>query len=618
MKRLLIIALTLTALTGCQKQDEVVQTPVTEPEKDYVLADLALSIPAYKAGTRLTAGVVQTEASMFRGISKLSIIPFTASGKVGKDDNPSIYSSGNTPPDPMAAAASPAAQRYFYYQKFYLSRGVRSFLIYGQAAQETDASPKTRYGSLLTNVGGVKTPEFPNRLTDSPSALNFELEPIYPYDNTTVPTEATLLANYLTQIANTKASDGSWSWKGTTDPQLKTLYQSFINQDVNNTQSEVFDVIAGSSVNIKAYVEKLRADMNSLAPQHDIGTEERSIIEGVRSRLTSYSEELNGKLLSVSTDVNGQIYLGGNFSNYPANIGLPDGAAVLQWTELENGTYAFVPQTEATTLASISGINRYAYPAELYYQCNSTIRTSNEEVPPGNYTGKTWPEVLNMYSSGTAVSSNTKSVAIEETMQYAVAHLSAQVYATAEKLRDGDHREITIGANDFPITGMIISGQNPVGFDFKPETAETGEDREKFVYDSYLRDQNGETLYLTTTPTDAFHSLVLQTKERENISVILELRNDSQNTFKGLSGYVFPGTKFYLAGKIVLPTNNITEDYQKRVFTQDYTTTVGMKVETLAGAYNVMPNIQSERLEISVKMDLKWIQAEPESVELGD
>ena len=612
---MLIIALTLTALTGCQKQDEVVQTPVTEPEKDYVLADLALSIPAYKAGTRLTAGVVQTEASMFRGISKLSIIPFTSSGKVGKDDYPSLYRTENTYQDLMANDQDSPEQRYFYYQKFYINRGVSSFLIYGQAAQEQN---KAYYGSLLTNVKGETTSGIPNSLMSRPSALNFELEPIYPYDNTTVPAEATLLADYLTQIANTKASDGSWSWKNSGDLQLETLYQSFINQDVNNTQSEVFDVIAGSSVNIKAYVEKLRADLNSLAPQFDPGTKERSIIESVRSSLTGYSKELNGKRLAVSIDDNGQIYLGGNFSNYPANIGLPDGAAVLQWTELENGTYAFVPQTEATTLASISGINRYAYPAELYYQCNSTIRTSNEEVPPGNYTGKTWPEVLNMYSSGTAVSSNTKSVAIEETMQYAVAHLSAQVQATAPTLRDGDHREITIGANDFPITGMIISGQNPVGFDFKPETAETGEDREKFVYDSYLRDQNGETLYLTTTQTDAFHSLVLQTKERENISVILELRNDSQETFKGLSGYVFPGTKFYLAGKIVLPKKDNPADFEKRVFTQDYTTTVGMKVETLAGAYNVMPNIQSERLEISVKMDLKWIQAEPESVELGD
>ena len=43
-----------------------------------------------------------------------------------------------------------------------------------------------------------------------------------------------------------------------------------------------------------------------------------------------------------------------------------------------------------------------------------------------------------------------------------------------------------------------------------------------------------------------------------------------------------------------------------------------MKVETLKGAYNVMPNIQAERLEISVKMDLKWIQTEPTSVELTE
>lgn len=602
-------------LTGCQKQEEVlVDTSTPEPEKDYVLADLALSIPASTAGTRLTAGVVQTEPSMFRGISKLSIIPFFSSGKVGKDDSPSYYSTGNTYRDLMSTEQD-AEQRYFYYQKFYLSRGVSSFLIYGQAAQEQN---KAYYGSLLANVRGEITSGIPNRLMTRPSVLNFELEPIYPYDNTTVPAEATLLAGYLTQIANVKASDGSWSWDNARNEQLRYLYQSFINQDISNTESDVFDVIAGSSANIAAYVEKLREDLNNLASQYEFGSEDRDVIEGIRSRLTGYTKELGDKRLSVSTDGNGRIYLGGNFTDYPANIGLPDGAAVLQWTEQENGTYAFVPQTEATTLASISGINRYAYPAELYYQCNSTIRTANEEVPLASYTGKSWPQVLNMYSSGTAVSSNTKSVAIEETMQYAVAHLSAQVYATAGTLQDGEHASITIGANDFPITGMIISGQNPVGFDFKPETAETGEDREKFVYDSYLRNQSGGTLYLTTTPTDAFHSLVLQTKERENISVILELRNDSQQTFKGLSGYVFPGTKFYLAGKIVLPKKDNPADFEKRVFTQDYTTTVGMKVETLAGAYNVMPNIQSERLEISVKMDLKWIQAEPTSVELTE
>lgn len=620
MNRLLIIiGLTVLILTGCQKQDEVVvDTPTPEPEKDYVLADLALSIPASTAGTRMSDAVVQTTPSMFRGISKLSIIPFSTSGKVGRDDIPNYYSSGNTYQDLMAENAS-AEQRYFYYQKFYLSRMVSSFLIYGQAAQEDHASPKTYYGSLLTNVDGVKSSAFPNRLTETPASLSFELEPIYPYDNTTVPAEATLLADYLTWIADTKASDGSWSWKNyNANVTLHNLYESFINKDIGNTESDVYDVIAGSSANVRAYVEKLRADLNTLAPQYEIGTEDRSIIDAVTSRLASYSKELGGKQLTVTTDVNGRIYLGGNCTNYPANIGLPDGAAALQWTDLGNGTYAFVPQTEATTLTSISGINRYAYPAELYYYTNSTIKTSNEEVAPESYANKTWEQVLDMYSSGTAVSSNTKSVAIVETMQYAVAHLCAQVYATSGTLEDGNHQDVEVGTNNFPITGMIISGQDPVGFDFKPETAETGEDRELFVYDSYLKNSSGGDLYLTTTQSDAFHSLVLQTKERENISVILELRNDSQQTFKGISGYVYPGTKFYLAGKIVLPTTNITEDYQKRVFTQDYTTIVGMKVETLKGAYNVMPNIQAERLEISVKMDLKWIQTEPTSIELTE
>ena len=618
MNRLLIIiGLTVLILTGCQKQDEVVDTPSPEPEKDYVLVDLALSIPTSTAGTRMTDAVVQTAPSLFRGISKLSIIPFSTSGIVGRDDQPNYYGSGYTDPD-WTEGASPM-QRYGYYQKFYLSRTVSSFLIYGQAAQEDHASPRTYYGSLLTNVGGEKTSVFPNRLTETPAALSFELEPIYPYDNTTVPAEATLLADYLTWIADTRASDGSWSWKNTADERLHNLYESFINKDIGNNESDVFDVIAGSSANVRAYVEKLRDDLNTLAPQYEIGTDDRAIIDAVTSRLASYHKELGDKQLTVTTDLNGRISMvGSNFQNYPANIGLPEGAAALQWTDLGNGTYAFVPQTEATTLASISGINRYAYPAELYYYTNSTIKTSNEEVAPESYANKTWEQVLDMYSSGTAVSSNTKSVAIVETMQYAVAHLSAQVYATSGTLKDGNNRDVEIGTNNFPITGIIISGQNPVGFDFKPETVETGEDQELFAYDSYLKNSSGGDLYLTTTPSDAFHSLVLQTKERENISVILELRNDSQQTFKGISGYVYPGTKFYLAGKIVLRTDNITKDYQKRVFTQDYTTIVGMKVETLKGAYNVMPNIQAERLEISIKMDLKWIQSGPTTIELED
>ena len=170
------------------------------------------------------------------------------------------------------------------------------------------------------------------------------------------------------------------------------------------------------------------------------------------------------------------------------------------------------------------------------------------------------------------------------------------------------------------MTGIIISGQNPVGFDFVPETADNGEDQEYFVYDRYLN--NGQPLYLTETETttNPIQTLLLQTKNQEDISVILELQNNSNQDFKGESGIVYRGTKFYLVGKLSLKKLNLTgtEDYKKRIFTQDHTSEVTMVVKTLANAFNVMPNVQSERLKVSVEMNLKWIQAKPGSIEFEE
>ena len=39
---------------------------------------------------------------------------------------------------------------------------------------------------------------------------------------------------------------------------------------------------------------------------------------------------------------------------------------------------------------------------------------------------------------------------------------------------------------------------------------------------------------------------------------------------------------------------------------------------TLVNAFNVMPNVQADRLQVSIEMDLKWIQTEPTNVELTE
>ena len=109
------------------------------------------------------------------------------------------------------------------------------------------------------------------------------------------------------------------------------------------------------------------------------------------------------------------------------------------------------------------------------------------------------------------------------------------------------------------------------------------------------------------------------------MNVILELLNTGDD-FKGYEGgIVYKGTKFYLVGKIDLKNVNkddaygaLDADIKSRVFTKDHTTSLNMVVKSLAQAYNVMPNIQSDRLELSVQVNLKWTQATPTTIEFEE
>ena len=102
---------------------------------------------------------------------------------------------------------------------------------------------------------------------------------------------------------------------------------------------------------------------------------------------------------------------------------------------------------------------------------------------------------------------------------------------------------------------------------------------------------------------------------------MLELENQSGKNFKGEDGIVYKETKFYLTGQVKLSEGSDTgvsasekEDVKKRVFTQDHTTTVKMTVQTLAHAYNVMPNVLSGRLAIGVDIKLDWVGTTPTTV----
>ena len=97
---------------------------------------------------------------------------------------------------------------------------------------------------------------------------------------------------------------------------------------------------------------------------------------------------------------------------------------------------------------------------------------------------------------------------------------------------------------------------------------------------------------------------------------MLEFQNDSDRDFQGFEGIVYRGTKFYLVGEI--DPEVFKEDdriaIRDRVFTQDYITTLNLKVKALDKAYNVVPNLLSPRLEMGIELVSEWVSTTPDEV----
>lgn len=631
------IGCVLASLWGCQSQDDAVTGDGLVP------VDLALSLTATAPQTRMADDVVKPTTG--NAVGALQIIPFAAQGTntdlppITKDDRPRFYTTdGNN--SAYDHTESNPQEKFIYRQQFSFMPGVASFLVYAKAAAQeppTGMTAKAYNGSLYIDYDGHRETFVPERAI--PADLQFKPDQMYP-NATVTPPEASLIAKYLTDIANTygvNEEGRTERWALSTNSWLRALYLNFINQG-NQTAA----VLPGSAASIKAYVSRLYRVMGS--NNFAEGTMERAIADEVMRRIEmhstlitqSYSE--SGKSLTVTmSEVNSErrVTSLGGCDTYPGNYDLPDGAAVLLWDGAK-----FTVQTGYTTINNINNIDRFAYPAELFYHANSRIKTSNTEIAQSVYQtyaqSNNWEMLLSRYPYNNAIiSSSTKAAIIKDRLQYGVAQLSATVQATAGTLKDINGTDIDLtnlySLPSFQITGIIVGNQHPVGFDFKPLPDTDAEVR--FVYDRCLNTNTTEDgmFYLSTTAQGPLKTLVLQTPENDqsttdhdesDVPIILELHNYSGYDFKGKNGIIYANTKFYLVGKInpnngTKPSTMTDDEYDKtkgRVFTQDRTTTLTLQVPSLAYAYNVLPNLLDSKLEIGVQVKLPWQQATPVNV----
>ena len=489
-------------------------------------------------------------AATFQGMEKLVAIPFHTDGAtVSTTDQPLIDVVGATEETNRVVA-----HNNYYVDHCHLMTGTDRMLVYG----------KSKPSSEDLSVNG-KLSDLPTKRTKTEN-ITFSLSSIQ--SSTTPHADATALATYMTNIANTTIPNTTISWSTTEDPTLKSYYLDFIHSD-----GEGGGLMSGAAANIKAFVAALKA-----------------LLEAKGGDLSSaIIANIDGTNISTNT--------------YPRSIGLPDGAAVIRWM----GT-KFEVRTTTTTLDNINGITRYTYPAELVFFTDSPIRTSSTEVPVTAYQNASpsmaWSDFLDIYyNTSTAANTNTKAVAVVNPLQYGVANLQLTLTGMAATLKDAKDKVVdNADMNHLPLTGVIIGGQHTVGYNMKPQGDQTDVDG-RFIYEKNIVSGN------------SINTLVLQSYDNEKVPIILEFENNTGKAFTGKDGTVYPDTRFYLIA-LIDPAGQGTGAYAGRVFTQDYTTTMSMSVSSLANAYTSMPDLLAPRLEVGVQVVTKWIQATTTNVEL--
>ncbi len=565
-----ISLLTIWFISACNASDE---TTLSDVSQSVVSVDVALGISGYQtpphasAATRMSAEAVQTPSSTFRGIQNIRLIPFKTEGEIQRDDAPL------TPFNvPTGEPYTEEDNRHYYHKTADLLKGTASFLCYGTPQEVTPKTGDKVIDSKFLN-GFVKC----DYSDYSPKNITFSPVPIRTEDDG----KGSAIADYLTGIAKA----GNWNASG--DEILNAIFKEFVNNDHGE-----FHPFAGSSTNVKKWVNKLYTKFETIHAEELLTV--KAAVQAAIANTQYVTFDADRKEVTSLNDMEG----------HPTN--LPDGAAVIRWNNAADGKFEY-QTTEPNRL------EQYAYPAELLYHVNSTLRTSRESQKPLYAHDKKWEDILAAYADGTAVEEGTRSVALEKPLHYGVGCLKTMIKAAPIKQNDKkgfldlDGALVPVGDTGdgkFPLTAILIGGQTKQDYTLSPlhpdEAAadyEAANDPEYIIYDKSIANEGiclgnfqGRDF---STPV---YTLALQTKDDKSVKMVLEFENNSGVDFKCENGVIYDGTKFYMVAAI--ESSEAGKDYGKRVFTKDYMTTAQLTISSLDKAYNALPNLNSDKIRL--------------------
>jgi hypothetical protein len=504
-------------------------------------------------GTRQENNIVQNLgiSDQFRGIDNIRLIPFTAVPGTSSTKLADIIRLSS-----INALEKPGSVNYKVYADQFVPVGTKHFLFYGKAVDWsvdqalTSMNDKFKYGILKYN--GLTEGEFTNA-----GSVNFSLEQI----NTSTEEQqnnavGSAIIQLMSQLANVTVSNVDApenAWSTTTHSVLAALYKNFIGTTVYSSNC------------LALILDKIYFGLDHVGnsdPARPLANRIRSLIQ-------------DACVPGYEPVANTPVQLKSDYTGYPANIGLPDGAARCRWNASGLQANMFVDMTANYTLGFKVKPTDYCYPAALWYYVSTPVRASNsiESVNYGDQTS--WENVIsNIYSStNDEVVTGTRSVALVDPVQYAVGRLETRIQMeSGGTIYDGEGKAVDFG-DGYTLKGLLLGGQNSVNYAFES----TG--NENFcIYDRVMSSSNltFKPGVPTTTPN---HTLALETKTNQKVFAALELINNGQ-AFKGADGTIPAGGVFYMTVALDPTTaSNYSATTLNKIIMKDHVTKLTVNIK---------------------------------------
>ena len=542
------IALTGTMLfTACSSVDPDEEKIVYDDNGQAgVKSEFVISIPRKVISiTRQSDGVVQKvpDPDMFRGMDNIRLIPFDreptrTTGKLAEIMQLSAIITGTL--------GKPGTVNYKVYSDQFVPIRTRNFLFYGRAiADEPDVEAssmdaKFRYG-VLNSQGLEESDEW------TPNNILFSLEQI----NTSSAEQANdetgkRIVGLLTDLANMTATASAPhdKWSTSNDPVMAALYKKFTS------------ITTSSSNTVAVILSKLYFALDPIQSGHPAF----ALRNAIRSKI----------LEACGTPTNGEpAPLKADYSGYPGNIGLPDGAVRVRWNSTNS---SFSDITAEYGKGYGVGITDYCYPAALWYFANTPLKAASEKKSNLYDEQSSWDGVINTVYKSTSdeVVAGTQSVALKKASDYGVGRLETRIVMADGDFYDANGNVVNIGTG-FKMKGLLLGGQSSVGFDFTQKGSEN-----KTIYDRNVTNNIIATKEYTTSYNQ---TLALETGNGQTVYAALELENGGDE-FMGADGYIPAGGTFYLAVKLdPEEAINKAEVGIDQIIKQDYVTSLTVTIK---------------------------------------